>query len=43
VLADFIVAAQSQLCADRLLTTDNRFFGTSFPKLVSVSPADLLP
>jgi predicted nucleic acid-binding protein len=43
MLADFIVAAQAQLGADRLLTTDKRFFGTSFPKLVSVSPADLLP
>lgn len=43
VLADFIVAAQAQLVADRLLTTDKRFFGSSFPKLVSVSPEDLLP
>jgi predicted nucleic acid-binding protein len=43
VLADFIVAAKAQLGADRLLTTDKRFFGTSFPKLVSVSPADLMP
>jgi len=43
VLADFIVAAQAQLGADRLLTTDKRFFGASFPRLVSVSPANLLP
>lgn len=43
ILADFIVAAQAQLGADRLLTTDKRFFGPSFPKLISVSPADLLP
>jgi predicted nucleic acid-binding protein len=42
ILADFIVAAQAQLGADRLLTTDKRFFGSSFPKLLSVSPADLL-
>ena len=42
VLADFIVAAQAQLGADRLLTTDKRFFGANFPKLVAVSPADLM-
>ncbi len=27
VLADFVVAAQAQLGADRLLTSDKRFFG----------------
>jgi predicted nucleic acid-binding protein len=43
VLADFIVAAQAQLNGDRLLTSDTRFFGTTFPALVSVKPEDLLP
>ena len=41
LLADFIIAAQTQLGANRLLTTDTRFFGSSFPKLLAVSPADL--
>lgn len=41
IMADFIVAAQAQIHADRLLTTDKRFYGTSFPKLKAISPADL--
>jgi predicted nucleic acid-binding protein len=40
ILADFIVAAQAQLSADRLLTGDKRFFGTSFPNLKAVGPED---
>jgi predicted nucleic acid-binding protein len=41
ILADFIVAAQAQLPADRLLTNDKRFYGTSFPNLKAISPEDL--
>jgi predicted nucleic acid-binding protein len=41
VLPDFLIAAHAQLNADRILTRDARFFGSSFPRLKAVSPADL--
>lgn len=42
ILADFLVAAHAQLRSDRLLSRDKRFYGTSFPRLKAVSPADLV-
>jgi hypothetical protein len=41
ILADFIVAAQAELHADRLLTNDKRFYGTSFPNLKAVGADDI--
>ncbi len=41
ILADFLVAAHAQLCSDRLLTRDHRFFGEHFPNLKAIAPADL--
>jgi predicted nucleic acid-binding protein len=41
IIADFLIAAQAQSQADRLLTKDKRFYGTTFPNLKAVSPADL--
>ena len=41
ILPDFLIAAHAQLQADRLLTRDKRFFGSNFPRLKAVSPADL--
>jgi predicted nucleic acid-binding protein len=42
ILPDFLIAAHAQLSADRILTRDNRFFGTQFPRLKAISPADLV-
>lgn len=42
ILADFLIAAHAQLNADRILTRDGRFFGSAFPRLKAVSPADLV-
>jgi predicted nucleic acid-binding protein len=42
ILPDFLIAAHAQLSADRLLSRDKRFFGSSFPKLKTVSPTDLV-
>lgn len=41
ILPDFMVAAHAQLRADRLLTRDKRFYGPTFPKLKTVSAADI--
>ena len=42
IIADFLIAAHAQQNADRLLTRDTRFFGSNFPHLKAVSPADLI-
>jgi predicted nucleic acid-binding protein len=42
IIADFLIAAQAQVNADRILTKDKRFFGTTFPKLKTVAPSDLV-
>jgi predicted nucleic acid-binding protein len=42
ILADFLIAAQAQLGADRILTKDKRFYGMTFPKLKAVSPEDVI-
>ncbi|MBS1799010.1 MAG: PIN domain-containing protein [Acidobacteria bacterium] len=41
ILPDFLIAAHAQLRADRLLSRDKRFFGTSFPKLKTISPVEM--
>ncbi len=41
IIADFLIAAQTQIHADRLLTKDKRFYGTTFPNLKAVSPVEL--
>ncbi len=42
IVADFFIAADAQLNADRLLTRDDRFFKGEFPDLAAVDPATLL-
>ncbi len=42
IIADFLIAADAQLNADRLLTNDRRFFGQNFPQLSVIGP-DALP
>ena len=42
IIADFLIAAHAQQNADRILTRDTRFFGSNFPHLKAVSPADLV-
>jgi len=38
ILPDFLIAAHAQEQADRLLTKDRGFYGTSFPKLKVLHP-----
>lgn len=42
ILPDFLIAAHAQLNSDRILSRDSRFFGSNFPRLKAVSPADLI-
>jgi predicted nucleic acid-binding protein len=42
IIADFLIAAQAQISAGRILTKDKRFFGANFPKLKAIAPADLI-
>jgi predicted nucleic acid-binding protein len=42
IIADFLIAAQAQVSADRILTKDKRFYGTHFPKLKAIAPTDLI-
>lgn len=42
ILPDFLVGAHALADADRLLTTDGRFYGPSFPALKAISPRELL-
>jgi len=41
ILSDFLIAAHAQLNADRILTRDDRFFGSNFPRLKAIRPQDL--
>jgi predicted nucleic acid-binding protein len=41
ILADFLIAADAFLKADRLLTHDKRFFGSQFPGLTAITYHDL--